>query len=1008
MDAKRLDEVEQLFHEARQREAAERGAFLDGACRGDLALRAEVESLLAHGTHESGGPTGRPVLESRSRLQQRGPVQEGPGSVIGSYRLLQRVGEGGFGTVYMAEQREPVRRRVALKVIKLGMDTKQVIARFEAERQALALMDHPNIAKVLDAGATQTGRPYFVMELVRGVPITEYCDKAEMATAERLRLFVLVCRAVQHAHQKGIVHRDIKPSNILVTLHDGEPVPKVIDFGIAKATNQELTERTVFTEFRQFIGTPEYMSPEQAEMSGLDIDTRADVYSLGVLLYELLTGTTPVDPVRLRGAGYDEIQRILREEEPLRPSTRLSTMGADAAVVARKRRADPDHLSRSLRGDLDWILLKALEKDRSRRYETATSFALDVERHLRDEPVSASPPSRVYKLRKFVRRNRGLVTAAAIILAVLLLGIAGTSAGFLRARGALAGVREARRQAEANAHAAREEAARQRALAGFFESSLISSGPWRFGSAAPAQVVDLLDLAAARLAAGEMADQPANRAVLAYAIGYAYLERDRWDEALEHFRLSIEWLGDGSADPLTFSRVARELDRIDAEPYFELEVGVEVPALRERALAALDPLIDAGGPEVAMELFEWSCVMFLRGMEAEAATLLRRDLEIVRSLEEPPSDPAVAVPDPALVEFNLACSEARLGNDDQARQLYASSTRGLWDIVRRGDARAADDWLERCEHPAIGFCLDTDPPLREVIVLARTHHAARNLALAETLWNGARIGEDIGFADESYEAMRETVEIARGFEENHLMLGLALVDLAYFEWRRGRADEVIEHCLEAQPLLAATQGRPQRRAARLIVGCLVERIVASPDAPDATELVRRVEELAAEASGRLARARGIESRLHWWHVCGDLARAHRALAAAGKGGDHAELARAWTERLRSDIEPYLDAPMRRNLDYDCTELASAILLLEDATPDELETARELAARADAITGGRLTRPVDTLAHALFRLGDLEGAVREARRARELSKSSEPVRGLAERLARYEAALAEGR
>jgi len=310
-----------------------------------------------------------------------------------------------------------------LKIIKLGMDTKQVIARFEAERQALAMMDHPNIAKVLDAGATETGRPYFVMELVKGVSITEYCDKNKLSTQERLDLFVQVCSAVQHAHQKGIIHRDIKPTNVMVTLHDGKPVPKVIDFGIAKATSHRLTEKTLFTRYAQLIGTPEYMSPEQAEMSGLDIDTRTDIYSLGVLLYELLTGTTPFDPKELREAGYAEMQRIIREEEPLKPSTKLSTMGEPLTDIAEHRRTKPDLLAKLVRGDLDWMVMKALEKDRTRRYETANEFAMDIGRHLGHEPVSAGPPSVGYRLRKFVRRNRASVTAIAAVLVVLVAGI---------------------------------------------------------------------------------------------------------------------------------------------------------------------------------------------------------------------------------------------------------------------------------------------------------------------------------------------------------------------------------------------------------------------------------------------------------------------------------------------------------------------------------------------------------------------------------------------------------
>jgi tRNA A-37 threonylcarbamoyl transferase component Bud32 len=351
------------------------------------------------------------------------PAGERAGDVIDRYKLLERIGEGGMGTVWMAEQREPVKRRVALKIIKLGMDTKQVIARFEAERQALALMDHPHIAKVLDAGATETGRPYFVMEYIKGIPILEYCDQEKIDTRARLELFAKVCHAIQHAHQKGIIHRDIKPSNVLVTLHDGVPVPKVIDFGIAKATNSELTTKTLFTEHRQMVGTPAYMSPEQAEMSGLDIDTRADIYSLGVLLYELLTGTTPLDMRKLLSKGFAEMMRAIREDEPHKPSTRVSSFGDTGTRTALLRKVDASKLSSLLRGDLDWIVMKCLEKDRNRRYETANGLAADIRRHLNDEPVTAGAPSAGYKLRKFVRRNRGQVLAAGAVVAALLCGV---------------------------------------------------------------------------------------------------------------------------------------------------------------------------------------------------------------------------------------------------------------------------------------------------------------------------------------------------------------------------------------------------------------------------------------------------------------------------------------------------------------------------------------------------------------------------------------------------------
>jgi WD40 repeat protein/tRNA A-37 threonylcarbamoyl transferase component Bud32 len=424
--------AEEIFHEARGIPPTEQAAYVKGACGEDAGLRSKVEGLLkAHAqvgdflrTSEEAPPKTAATVTSTPR--------EHEGQMIGRYKLLQPIGEGGFGSVWMAEQREPVKRRVALKIIKLGMDTRQVIARFEAERQALATMDHPNIAKVLDAGATETGRPYFVMEYIKGVPILEYCDTDKLDTKARLGLFSSVCHAIQHAHQKGIIHRDIKPSNVLVTMHDGVPVPKVIDFGIAKATSSELTAKTLFTEHRQMIGTPAYMSPEQAEMSGLDIDTRSDIYSLGVLLYELLTGTTPFDSKELMSKGFAEMMRIIREVEPHRPSTRLSSLGDTGTRTAQQRHVgDVKKLGLIMRGDLDWIVMKCLEKDRRRRYETASGLAADINRHLNDETVTAGAPSAGYKLRKFVKRNRARVIAGGIVAGALLLGVAGTAAGMV-------------------------------------------------------------------------------------------------------------------------------------------------------------------------------------------------------------------------------------------------------------------------------------------------------------------------------------------------------------------------------------------------------------------------------------------------------------------------------------------------------------------------------------------------------------------------------------------------
>jgi serine/threonine protein kinase/tetratricopeptide (TPR) repeat protein len=414
-----------IFIEALEKEdPAARAAFLDHVCAGDAALRERIERLLQrHAEPDSfleSSATG--VYTPAPGLSASTVPGEGPGSVIGPYKLLEQIGEGGMGTVFMAEQQEPIRRRVALKVLKPGMDSKQVIARFEVERQALALMDHPNIARVLDAGTTEVGRPYFVMELVKGVAITDYADHSQLTPRQRLELFIAVSQAVQHAHQKGIIHRDLKPSNVLVTLHDGTPVVKVIDFGIAKALGQQLTDKTLFTGFAQLVGTPLYMSPEQAALSGLDVDTRSDIYSLGVLLYELLTGTTPFDSERLRQVGFDELRRIIREEEPPRPSTRISTLGQAATTVSAQRGSDPKNLSRLFRGELDWIVMKALEKDRTRRYETASAFAADVQRHLHNEPVQACPPSALYRFRKFARRNKVAMITVGLVSATLVLG----------------------------------------------------------------------------------------------------------------------------------------------------------------------------------------------------------------------------------------------------------------------------------------------------------------------------------------------------------------------------------------------------------------------------------------------------------------------------------------------------------------------------------------------------------------------------------------------------------
>ncbi|HVK17986.1 MAG TPA: serine/threonine-protein kinase, partial [Fimbriiglobus sp.] len=388
--------VEEIFLAAVEKAPAERAAYLDAACASDAGLRARVEALVR--SHEEAGSLLEQPLFCPATTGHQPVLAEKPGGVIGRYQLLEEIGGGGMGVVYLAQQAKPVKRLVALKVIKAGMDSKQVLARFEAERQALALMDHPNIAKVLDAGTTSASRPFLVMELVKGVPITRYCDEKQLIQNDRLGLFVQVCQAVQHAHQKGILHRDLKPSNILVAPYDGKPVVKVIDFGVAKAAGQPLTEKTLVTRFGAVVGTPEYMSPEQAELNNQDIDTRSDVYSLGILLYELLTGTTPLTKERLKETGLLEVLRLVREEETPRPSVRLSTT-QELPTIAANRGLEPTKLNGLLRGELDWIVMKALEKDRNRRYETASALAGDVQRYLDDEPVQACPPSAWYRFR---------------------------------------------------------------------------------------------------------------------------------------------------------------------------------------------------------------------------------------------------------------------------------------------------------------------------------------------------------------------------------------------------------------------------------------------------------------------------------------------------------------------------------------------------------------------------------------------------------------------------------
>ncbi|HEY1599159.1 MAG TPA: protein kinase [Pirellulales bacterium] len=597
-------------------------------CAGNESLRARVESLLeAHGN--AVGFLESPACGVATIERQ---IFEQPGTQIGPYKLLEQIGEGGMGAVYMADQQTPVRRRVALKIIKPGMDTRQVIARFEAERQALALMDHPNIAHVLDAGATDTGRPYFVMELVRGVPITEYCDEVNLSVAERLEMFVQVCQAVQHAHQKGIIHRDIKPSNVLVTLLDGRAVPKVIDFGVAKAVNQQLTEKTLFTSFSQLIGTPLYMSPEQAEMPGLDVDTRSDIYSLGVLLFELLTGATPFDKTRVREATYDELRRIIREEEPRRPSAFVETLGHTRTIAASRRRVHPERLAQVLCGDLDWIVMKALEKNRRRRYATASGLARDIERYLRDEPIEARPPSAIYRFQKFARRNRAAITTVALVCAALICGTIVSTWQAVRATHAerLAEARlTAETAARGDAENARAAESQQRAIAEMERNEAESQR-------ARAEV----SFQAARQVVDERFDAVHDDELLSIP-ALQPLRKEQLASTLGYYRQFIALYRD---DPTVKSQLAATYRRMggiaratgdDPQSILALQEAVQ----RYEDLLRSDPMPHAIRSDLAGTLYELGLVQNEMSQPSDAAASFQRALDVLAELElDAPAD----------------------------------------------------------------------------------------------------------------------------------------------------------------------------------------------------------------------------------------------------------------------------------------------------------------------------------------------------------------------------------
>ncbi|HET6325267.1 MAG TPA: serine/threonine-protein kinase [Planctomycetaceae bacterium] len=789
----------------------ERDAFLDDVCRDNAELRRQVERLLA--AH----PRAKDFLEQPAAVVQGTVIGQNERTahqrmmvgtlVSGRYKLLEEIAEGGMGTVWVAEQTEPVRRRVAIKLIKPGMDSRQVLSRFEAERQALALMDHPNIAKVLDGGVTDEGRPYFVMEYVKGVPITEFCDQAKVTVAGRLNLFVQVCQAVQHAHQKGIIHRDLKPSNILVCLYDGQPIPKVIDFGLAKAIHQPLTEHTLYTAHGIMVGTPLYMSPEQAEFNNLDIDTRTDIYSLGVILYELLTGTTPLDRQRFKDAAWQEIVRVIKEEEPSKPSTKLSRSGS-LPTIAAQRSLEPAQLSRVVRGDLDWIVMKALEKERSRRYETANGLARDLQRHLADEVVEARPPSARYRLRKLVRRNQGLVIAGGLVALVLIFGIAGTTWGMIRAvqaQHAEAARAEGERLAKLEAEAANAQA--QKRLAQIEKGNEIITSIFADldiekvkNSGEPLEAVLARRLVkAARELEGEAVGDPLVVAGLQTRLGVSLVKLGYHDSAITLFSKSLETRRSrlGANDPQTL------LSQLNLASAFS---GSEQP---DRALPLLEEVTRrikaTRGPEhpdTLLAMSNLAAAYYRAGQLDRSVSLSEETLKLRKATLGPDH------PDTLRSMSNLAQGYESIGRFDLAVPLFEETLK-----VQKAKLGADHpDTLTTMNFLApayrrVGKAELALPLLEETVKLETAKLGPNHPSTLATMANLGAAYDQAGKSDLAVALLAKTLELARArLGATHSYTLGCMNNLATAYLSAGKRERALPLYEEALKLTKATQG----------------------------------------------------------------------------------------------------------------------------------------------------------------------------------------------------------